>query len=111
MIPPDPSPYRGTIGGNHFQTFPAVISEGTRNATLTSLAGSMRRKGFSESAIRAALLEENAERCEPPLSEVEVTRIARSISRYAPATAERISRRPSPAKTFVEFVDGKAVAR
>jgi putative DNA primase/helicase len=56
-----------------------------RNATLTSLAGSMRRRGFGERAIRAALLEENAERCVPPLGEVEVGGIAASVARYEPA--------------------------
>jgi putative DNA primase/helicase len=40
----------------------AVIADGQRNQTLTSLAGTMRRRGMSESAITAALLHENAAR-------------------------------------------------
>lgn len=60
------------------------IPEGQRNATLTSLAGAMRRRGSSVEAIEAALLAENAWRCEPRLSENEVRSIARSVSRYAP---------------------------
>ena len=62
------------------------ITEGQRNAALTSLAGTMRRREMSESAIAAALLEENAQRCTPPLLEDEVRRIAESISRYPPGS-------------------------
>jgi hypothetical protein len=54
---------------------------------MTALAGSMRRKGFSERAIVAALLEENAARCRPPLDEIEVRRTAHSVARYAPQDA------------------------
>ena len=61
------------------------IPEGQRNKTLTSLAGSMRRRGMSREAIEAALLAENTSRCEPPLPEEEVRRIAASVSRYEPA--------------------------
>jgi hypothetical protein len=60
------------------------ISEGSRNCTLTSLAGVMRQKGFSQTALEAALLAENQERCDPPLSEDEVRAIARSVGRYEP---------------------------
>jgi putative DNA primase/helicase len=61
---------------------PARIPDGTRNDTLTSLAGSMRRRGMTESAIRSALLVENADRCTPPLPEDDVQAIARSVARY-----------------------------
>lgn len=60
------------------------ISEGGRNNYLTSLAGTLRRKGMSEEGIMAALLAENMESCEPPLEEREVSVIAKSISRYEP---------------------------
>lgn len=62
---------------------PEIISDGQRNATLTSLAGSMRRRGASQGAIEKALLEQNKQ-CSPPIDEVEVLRIAKSISRYEP---------------------------
>ena len=39
---------------------------------------------MSEAAITAALMEENAAKCEPPLAENEVRTIAGSVSRYAP---------------------------
>jgi len=60
------------------------ILEGGRNAALASIAGSMRRRGVSVAAIEAALIAENAERCDPPLPEAEVEAIARSVGRYAP---------------------------
>lgn len=62
-----------------------IIPSGTRNPALTSLAGSMRRRGMTEEAILAALLEENRLRVRPPLDVSEVRRIAASIARYDPA--------------------------
>lgn len=61
------------------------IPEGQRNATLASLAGTMRRKGLPASAIEVALLEVNRLQCQPPLPEDEVKAISASISRYAPS--------------------------
>lgn len=61
-----------------------AIPETTRNTTLTSMAGAMRRKGADQGAIEAALLEINAIQCQPPLPEREVLAIARSVSRYEP---------------------------
>lgn len=61
---------------------PGAITEGARNNTLTSLAGSMRRRGMTRDAIEAALLIENERRCDPPLRDDEVQRIARSVERY-----------------------------
>ena len=74
----------------------AIIPQGRRNATLTSLAGSMRRRGATPEAIAAALLAENAARCQPPLPEAEVRRIAVSISRYSPAPA------PTPTRPQID---------
>lgn len=73
-------------GGN--ASAPAVeskIPEGARNSGLASLAGTMRRRGFSAQAIESALLTENRTRCSPPLPEVEVRTIATSVARYEPA--------------------------
>lgn len=60
-----------------------TIPNGHRNADLTSLAGSMRRKGCSVEGILAALSAEN-KRCDPPLEQRELERIAQSIGRYDP---------------------------
>jgi hypothetical protein len=60
------------------------VTEGGRNNALTSLAGTMRRRGTSEEAIYAALTVENEKRCAPPLPDADVRKIAHSVSRYQP---------------------------
>lgn len=82
---------------------PARIEEGQRNALLASLAGSMRRRGASEEAIRAALAVENGKRCEPPLPEREVERIAKSIAGYAPTLPTGSGRIGRPVPSLAEF--------
>jgi putative DNA primase/helicase len=59
-----------------------VISEGGRESAMVSLAGSMRRRGMSETAILAALREENQAKCRPPLGDDDLQRIAGSVMRY-----------------------------
>lgn len=61
-----------------------MITLGQRNATLASLAGTMRRRGMSPDAINAALQAENVTTCSPQLDEAEVARIAQSVARYDP---------------------------
>ncbi len=63
---------------------PDLIPDGQRNATLTSLAGTMRRRGMTAVEIGAALLTVNAERCRPPLPDDVVRGIATSVGRYPP---------------------------
>jgi len=60
------------------------IPDHQRNVTLTSLGGTMRRRGMSEEGIAAGLLIENRKKCDPPLPESEVCGIAHSVARYAP---------------------------
>jgi hypothetical protein len=81
-----------------------TISKGKRNATLTSLAGAMRRLGATRGAIRAALRKENTRRCVPPLDDKEVKKIAKSVSQYPPAT-QNISSRKSVATKLVELAE------
>jgi putative DNA primase/helicase len=64
---------------------PEFMGEGERDTLLTSLAGSMRRRGASVEAILAALREENATRCNPPLDDKQLRKIAKSIATKAPA--------------------------
>lgn len=64
------------------------IIAGSRNETLASLAGTMRRRNMPEEAILLALLTTNQTMCQPPLPEAEVRRIAKSISRYPAGTPE-----------------------
>jgi len=78
-----PAPERrpATAGGDS-------IPQGQRNSTLTKLAGTMRRGGMGEAAILAALDADNRARCDPPLPEAEVRRIAASVGKYAPARVD-----------------------
>lgn len=73
------------------------FAAGGRNAALTSLAGTMRRRGIGTAGIFAALQVENREKCRPPLDDLEVRRIAQGMGRYeasdAPATGDRWNRR------------------
>lgn len=70
-----------------------VFPTGSRNDTLTSLAGTMRRRGMSQESIYNALLVENANRCSPPLPESDVRTIALSVSNYtAQAAPKTVSR-------------------
>ena len=60
------------------------ILKGERKSQLTSLAWTMRQQDMSGQAIEAALLKENALRCNPPLKEEEITQIGASICFYNP---------------------------
>lgn len=64
------------VNGTRAREAPAVFPEGSRHNALVSLAGSMRRRGMSTAAVLAALLTENAQKCQPPLPESEVHSIA-----------------------------------
>jgi putative DNA primase/helicase len=63
---------------------PGRITAGSRNSSLASLAGTMRRRGMTRDEIASAIHEVNENRCDPPLAAREVDRIADSISRYEP---------------------------
>ena len=65
------------------------IAEGGRNQALTSMAGSMRRRGMGEESIYAALSVENAAKCIPPLPDADIATIARSVARYEPSEVFR----------------------
>ena len=64
-----------------------AITPGARNATLASIAGTMRNRGLDEDAIRAALLVVNRTKCRPPLCDAEVRDIAASIALHDPKVA------------------------
>jgi putative DNA primase/helicase len=61
-----------------------VIPKGSRNQTLASLAGTMRKRAMSREAIAAALQTLNKSLCDPPLEQTEVSSIAASVARYTP---------------------------
>lgn len=61
-----------------------LIYEGTRNETLTKIAGSLRRQGLDAAEIHIALQGINERRCRPKLPDAELQQIAKSVGRYAP---------------------------
>lgn len=61
-----------------------TIPNNHRNDTLMRLGCGMRRNGMSEQSIESALLTENALRCDSPMTDREVQKIAWSVSRYSP---------------------------
>jgi hypothetical protein len=67
------------------------VSEGSRNSTLMSLAGTVQRKGTTLKGIQALLLAEN-EGFDPPLETNEVLSIAKNVTRYEPT--DRIADEP-----------------
>jgi len=81
---PVPPSVAGVPFKSHQGASEGPIPEGERNSTLTSKAGLMRRHGFSEAEILAALEQMNADRCHPPLPSSEVARIAQSIGKKTP---------------------------
>ncbi len=82
-----------------------VFAEGSRNNSLFSLAGSMRRRGMGLEAIEAALLATNASQADPPLPESEVMQIANSIMRYAPGSDASIMESLNDVGNAVRFVN------
>lgn len=85
-----------------------TIPQGKRNGTLTSLGGSLRRKGLSVPEIEAALKGVNAQRCDPPLPDIEVERIAQSVGRYDADPLETTSTTPDPEKLFEDVMNTNA---
>ncbi len=61
------------------------LEEGHRDSRLTSLAGTMRRRGMTRDEILGALLVVNANRCRPPFDEDVVEKIAASVAGYEPS--------------------------
>lgn len=82
LVPVDPS---NPSGVTLAPTVDGIIPFHQRNQTLTSLGGTMRRRGMEDVEIYAALLAINQNRCQPPLDEDDILTIAQSVSRYAPA--------------------------
>uniref|UniRef100_UPI003A8D1E04 AAA family ATPase n=1 Tax=Marinobacter sp. TaxID=50741 RepID=UPI003A8D1E04 len=58
------------------------ILNGSRDDTLTRLAGKLRREGFKENEIEVALQEINSTRCKPPLDPAQGSKSGRSVARY-----------------------------
>ncbi len=78
------------VSGSNVSVPTSTIPEGERNMTLTSVAGSLRRKGMTEDEIALHLVLVNDERCDPPLDDDEVVGIAHSVGRYEPETMRNV---------------------
>lgn len=86
------------------------VTEGMRRDSLTSLAGSMRRRGLTETEILPTLLAVNRERCVPPVPEKEVAAIAKSIERYKPEpSAASPSKAEDPRASALEAMQPRTV--
>lgn len=59
-----------------------VISPGSRNLSLTSLAGQMHNQGYTKADIYKEILYANSVACKPPLDRSEVESIVNSVTRY-----------------------------
>lgn len=60
----------------------APIPQGSRNASLASIGGTLRALGFQGEKLNDVLQVVNAEGCDTPLPEKEVELVARSLSKY-----------------------------
>lgn len=88
-----------------------IIPEGQRDNALTSLAGTMQRRGMSYEAILRAILAENAARCRPPLPETDVLRIVRSVGRYASDPEADVSVPRGTLERSLAFLDVASVVK
>ena len=59
-----------------------TITTGSRNLSLTSLAGQMHNQGYSKAEIYKELLYANSQACKPPLPRSEIETIVNSVTRY-----------------------------
>ena len=67
------------------------VPEGKRNATLVSLAGSLRNQGANEEALVIVLQAMNKGCCQPPLSDTEVRQICKSAGNWTPGISGKAS--------------------
>ena len=61
---------------------PDKVGSGKRNVSIHRLACSLQARGLTDSVILSTCLATNAEQCDPPLSEREVTKIVESALKY-----------------------------
>lgn len=85
----------------------AAIFEGSRNASLTAFAGTLRRAGAGYDTILVALSARNSEACRPPLDDKEVEIIAQSISGYSIKTPEEEALEASGAMIAARLWEGE----
>ena len=82
------SPVGGPNRSNSATPVEDAITEGRRNVTLTSYAGSMRHVGMEPGEMLFELRKVNAQRCRPPLDDAELHQIAESVGKYPSGKAK-----------------------
>lgn len=80
-----------------------TIGKGRRDNTLTSIAGSLRYRGFGEELIVTAIGAIDAAHCDPPLGDKAVQKIVRSVMRYEAANADLFGEMANVEPRDVEF--------
>lgn len=95
---------------------PDKIEQGSRVSLLMKLCASLRSKGLTDDAIRAAVATENDKRCEPPLSAAEMEKnvfpcLSRDWAVASPYTGNDNTPRPRPSTvlTCLDDVEEQAV--
>lgn len=83
------------------EAVPDDITEGSRNTTLASIAGTFRRRHIPQDAALEALKGMNRDRCSPPLDDDEVEQIVESIYSNYPPGPDPIVRPPEEVFTPV----------
>ena len=74
----------------------AIIPDGIRNVTLTSIAGSLRACGATPEEMLVSLRNTNLYQCDPPLPDIEVRAISKSIGKKPPYPTKAKRRVLSP---------------
>lgn len=94
--------------GHKKVVLPETIQISHRNQTLHRLACSLQAQGLPDAAIAQAIRESNAELCDPPLEDREVSSIIKSALKYEKGAvrAERAAEDDSPA-----WAEGLALIR
>ena len=81
---------------------PERICKGARNRVLYRYGCSLRAHGWDHASILADLLRVNAERCLPPMSDVEIRKIALSAALHSPGNASRVTPQVLNAIAYLE---------
>jgi archaellum biogenesis ATPase FlaH len=82
-----------------------TINKGNRDNTLTSIAGSLRSRGLDKDTIFSALTGINQSKCNPPLKQAHIRKIAKSVSRYRPQEAIDAQKKWSLKVTVMDEVE------
>jgi hypothetical protein len=80
-----------------------TIGKGRRDNTLTSIAGTLRNRGFGEDLITTAIASIDSGHCDPPLGTKTVQKIVRSVMRYEAANADLFGEMSEVKPRQVEF--------